>query len=258
MISVIVPYKDSERWVGRCCESLTVQDGEFEFLLVNDNSEDNGEAIVNEYANRDKRFVMLNNEHRTGVSGARNTGLDHAGGDWITFLDADDELMPGACEMFRSAIKSNKDANIFQFNHYRYYAKNGRTALKYTNVPGTYNIKRLPVLWVMVWNKLIRRDLIDGLRFNESMKFAEDEMFVFECLARDGRIFCKSDITTIHHFENTESLSKTRDESDILKQSHAIEDFIKRNKDQDVRRAACMRLSEHWAHLFLDVFTKGE
>ena len=256
MFSIIVPYKNSERWIGRCCDSLTNQRGEFEFILINDDSDDNGEAIVNEYANRDERFVMLDNQHRTGVSGARNTGLDCASGEWISFLDADDEMMPDVYKIFTSAINKHKRANIFQFNHYRHYAKNGKTLLRYTNHPGVYDINRLPVLWVMVWNKLVRRDIIDGVRFDEGMKFAEDEMFVYECLARDGRIFCMADITTTHHFENTSSLSKTKDESDIFKLCRATENFIKRNKEPSIRRAACLRMSEHWSHLFLDTLTE--
>ena len=88
MISVIIPYKDAERFISRCANSLIVQDGDFEFIFVNDNFQDGG---YDEYTLKkdfdDKRIVMLNNEHAHGVSGARNTGIEHARGEWLTFLD---------------------------------------------------------------------------------------------------------------------------------------------------------------------------
>ena len=52
MISVVVPYKDTETTIGRCCESLHKQDGDFEFILVDDNSEDGGSEIVQNYLSR--------------------------------------------------------------------------------------------------------------------------------------------------------------------------------------------------------------
>lgn len=258
MISIIVPYKNAEPWLSRCCDSLTRQDGDLEFVLVNDNSKDKSERIVAEYASRDKRFVMLDNQHKGGVSGARNTGLDNARGEWLTFLDADDVMVDNVWKIFDSAIRSGKGAVLYQFNHYRYYAKKNKTVLKYTNTPGRYSLGRAPILWCFVWNKLIRADLVEDIRFIEGMKFGEDEMFCLECLAKSESVICNGNATTVHHFENEKSLSKTKTRNDIIKFAHALEHFIQMAEDPDAKRLACLRLSEHWSHLFLDMFTGKE
>ena len=117
MITAIVPYKDAERYLGRCLQSLHDQDGAFEFIIVNDGSEDGGTKIAAAYAEKDERFVLLDNERGPGVSGARNTGLDHAAGEWITFIDSDDEMLPGAYKTLTSVLK--QEANVYQFNHIR-------------------------------------------------------------------------------------------------------------------------------------------
>ena len=121
MISVIVPYRDSELWLGRCCESMHEQGGDFEFILVNDWSEDGGPKIVDCYVDIDSRFRGIVNQRGKGVSGARNTGLDAARGEWVTFLDADDELLPNAYRTLSSYAEAGR--NVIQFNHIRYYTR---------------------------------------------------------------------------------------------------------------------------------------
>lgn len=255
-ISVIIPYKDAAKYIGRCINSLISQNsGAFEFLLVDDNSKDESRSIAGSY--KDGRIVLLENERKPGVSGARNTGLDHATGDWITFLDADDIMNPNAFDMFSKAIKVGKDVNIYQFNHYRYYSKINKTALKYTNPSGEYNLASLPVLWYVVWNKLFRAEFLKGVRFNETMLYGEDEMFNLECLAKDGRIVCISRVTTTHIFENQQSLSKIKGEKEIYKFVEAYTKFIKSHKNAELRAVVCLRLSKNWANGFKDVLTNG-
>jgi len=254
-ISVIVPYKDAASFLGRCVDSLVSQDGDFEFLLINDDSSDNGPEIAAAY--QDERIILFDNEHKPGVSGARNTGLDHASGDWITFVDADDTLNDNAFDMFCKAVKVGRNVNVYQFNHYRHYSKINKTALKYTNGTGEYNLSELPVLWCVVWNKLFRADFLTDVRFNETLTFGEDEMFNLECFAKDGRVVCVNGITTTHFFENENSLSKIRGEKEILKFADAFIKFLKKHDNNELRSAVCLRVAEHWANLFKDTLTNG-
>ena len=129
-ISVIVPYHNAAPWLVRCLNSLTDNEGDFEFILVNDRSEDAGPSIVEAYSKVDERFIVLDNERGPGVSGARNTGLDFASGDWVTFLDADDKFTVYAWDTFTKAIKADRLAAVIQFNHYRYYEEINKTVLK--------------------------------------------------------------------------------------------------------------------------------
>ena len=252
MISVIVPYWNAEPWIGRCVKSLKAQPGDLEFIMVNDKSTDDSKKIAKELAKGDKRFRFYENVRTKGVSGARNTGIDKAKGEWITFVDADDELMPEASAVFERMLCLDKTINIMQSNHKRHYEKDNRTVLKYANSKGYYNFERLPMCWVMVWNKLIRRSFIEEnqIRFVEGLQYGEDEIFVLECLARDERILhtMTNTVTLLRHFDNKQSLSRTKrsQREGLLAQSHALEDFIMRTDNRPARVQACMLLSEHW------------
>lgn len=258
LISVIVPYYNSRDVLDRCLLSLTDQAGEFEFLVVNDYSTDGGEEIARHYAEQDDRFILLDTRYEFGVSGARNTGLDHARGEWVTFLDADDTLNGGAYKTFTRAIKIYHGFNIIQFNHYRHYAKNGKTRLKDTNAAGNYDAANLPKRWREVWNKLYRAEFARQSRFELDLMFGEDEMYNLECLARDGRIVCAPGITVTHNFDGRPTLSKTKTDQDVLKLVQAMLRFIEMHPEPEARRLVCMSMAELWPRFFLKILTKGE
>lgn len=249
MISVIVPYWNSEEWLGRCARSLHEQDGDFEFLLVNDGSTDNGASIAHLYADFDERFIALDNENQKGVSGARNTGLNHARGEWVTFLDADDEFLGDAYRTFKRAIKRREVANVIQLNHLRRHTKLGQDIIKYVNNAGMYMAPNLPELWVGVWNKLYRTEFLNDIRFREGMQYGEDGLFVLECLAKDNRIFhADRDLMVVRHrFDNDHSLSHVKTAEDIINQIHEYEAFMERQGDRALKQVVCMDLSKLWA-----------
>ncbi len=247
-ISVIVPYRDSARWIGRCCESLKSQHGEFEFVFIDDNSIDDGRKIVEGYVEADDRFVSLSNKHGAGVSGARNTGIDYATGEYIAFLDADDEMLECAYGKFMSVINSNPEIKMFQFNHVRYYSKLDKSAIKYANVMGIYRADKLPLTWYYVWNKLFRKDLLSDVRFDETLQFGEDQLFVLECLLRCEYFYhAEKEILVVkHRFENKQSLSKAKKSRDVYKQIRALEDFLNRTQNAEMRQAICRTIGEIW------------
>jgi glycosyltransferase involved in cell wall biosynthesis len=252
MISVIVPYKDAEQWIGRCCESLARQDGDFEFLIINDRSEDSGPDIVMSYAKMDSRFRQMDNRRGAGVSGARNTGLDAAAGEHITFLDADDEMLPDAFRTFTEVIRDG--ANIYQFNHLRYYTRIRKEVLKYTNDGGIITLPDLPVHWFGVWNKLFNADFLRDVRFDEELQYGEDGLFVLGCLRKDGRIFhARKNATTVRHrFDNAGSLTKVKGRPDVLKYLDKYRKLLDTDASEDLKRAVCMELSRLWSTLAED------
>lgn len=252
MISIIVPYKNAGEWIRRCLESLhRMDDDRFEFLFIEDNEEKRRSLdfeIVEEYARKDDRFISLANIRNPGVSGARNTGLYYADGEWITFLDADDELLEDANRAYFATLLA--DANIHQMNHKRYYAETNRLVIRYTNAGGWYDIENRPTRWEFVWNKIYRRQFLEdnNIRFDESLTYGEDELFNLECLAVDNRIH-HANIgvsAVIHHFENKNRLSRIKTAEDLLDHIRAIEDFILEQHDPTVRGAVCGIISDHW------------
>ena len=105
-ISVIVPvYNTPSEYLRECFDSLTVQIlPECEFIIVLDGSPDAAISICEEYAGKDSRFKIFNQPH-SGVSAARNFGIDHAQGKYIAFVDGDDFLLGAkALENVKNAL----------------------------------------------------------------------------------------------------------------------------------------------------------
>lgn len=229
-ISIIIPYKDAAKYIDRCSDSLREQNGDFEFIFVDDYSTDG--AIP-----KGDGFIVLENEFHPGVSGARNTGIKYAGGEWITFLDVDDVLLKDAYKKFCSVIESDPDADVHQLNHIRRYVSKNTTGIKFANNEGKYQLPLLPDAWWAVWNKLFRSSLIKNVRFDEDLQYGEDGLFVLECMAITKYIHCgKRQMMGVEHIlENKQSLSHLKKGEDILKQIRTYLDFLERQNDPDLR-----------------------
>lgn len=94
MISIIVPIYNAALYLHRCIDSILAQRyADFELLLIDDGSTDNSGIICDEYAIRDCRVRVFHKENG-GVSSARNLGIENVKGDWITFVDSDDYILP--------------------------------------------------------------------------------------------------------------------------------------------------------------------
>ena len=109
-VSIIVPVYNSERYINRCVDSLIGQTlSDIEILLVDDGSSDNSSAICDEYAVKDNRIKVFHQKN-AGAGAARNTGLEHAQGEYIGFVDSDDYVDINMYEtLFCAAEKYNAD-----------------------------------------------------------------------------------------------------------------------------------------------------
>lgn len=106
-VSVIIPVYNCEKYIGECIESLINQTlKECEFIFVNDGSSDKSKEIIEGYAKGDNRIKLINQKN-SGVSVARNTGLENAVGEYIGFVDGDDYIDVDYYENLYNAAKSN-------------------------------------------------------------------------------------------------------------------------------------------------------
>ena len=107
-ISIIVPVYNVEKYLARCLESIINQTYQnLEIICVNDGSTDNSLQILNNYAAKDKRIIVINQENK-GLSAARNAGLKRAGGTYVSFIDSDDFVHPQFVEILLYLIKQNQ------------------------------------------------------------------------------------------------------------------------------------------------------
>lgn len=110
MISVIIPLYNKEPIIERTIRSVLSQDyDDFEVVVVNDGSTDHSADIVRSI---DDSRIRLIEQENGGPSKARNTGVKNVKGEWIVFLDADDELLPGALKRFAEESERHSDADF--------------------------------------------------------------------------------------------------------------------------------------------------
>jgi len=123
-ISVIIPLYNKGPYIGRAIESVLHQKMQnFEIIVVDDHSSDDGPAIVKNF--NDPRITLINQEHR-GVSFTRNHGVNLATSDFIAFLDADDEWMPIHLETIIRLIERYPTAGMFA-TAYKRQTPDGKT-----------------------------------------------------------------------------------------------------------------------------------
>lgn len=221
-ISVIVPVYNAERYLRDCIDSILHQThAHFEVILVNDGSKDGSATICDEYVKKDSRIRVRHMEN-SGVSVARNTALEMATGDFVTFVDSDDWLEP---EMLTFAIGKAEEtqADIVIWSYFKnYFQKEIPLAL----LPGGDQVFEenkdmlvLKSIYAMygedgivesissgtVWGKLYRKDFLDrhGLCFKPGLTRAQDTVFSIQAFQKAKRIayFDKS----LYHYRITNS-----------------------------------------------------
>ena len=188
VISIIVPIYNTAKYLHRCIESVLAQTFvDWEMLLIDDGSTDDSAAICDEYAAKDERIRVFHKENG-GVSSARNLGLDHAQGEWITFVDSDDYTYP--CWLENYDIEHNAEFDLicqgFETDRKLFYEENKRPEYNYgTNYCG--NIADLLLVLKksntigFLWNKIFKNKIIkeNSIRFRCELKHAEDCVFIF-------------------------------------------------------------------------------
>lgn len=244
-IAVVIPYKNAAQWLPRCLASI---DPRFELVLVDDNSTDGVDigALAEEYLRGDAYAVR--NLFGDGVADARSAGLAKAqkvGFDYVTFLDADDELAPDAYDQMTAAIKEAPDAPIIQLNHLL-IKPDGSKWPRLPNKRGTYELSNLPKLWASSCNKIFKAKAVKGVSF-PNLRHGEDELFVLELLAKARRIYNSERVALYYHKDNPNSLSVSTTLDDIIAEQVALLEFIDEHRDdRELCEAVRIRQAELW------------
>ena len=194
LISIIVPIYNTEKYLHQCLDSILNQTyTNFEVLLVNDGSTDSSGMICQEYVGRDSRFRYFEKDNG-GVASARNLGLERSGGAYITFIDSDDWIEPNYLEVLYTALKeSNTDVAISTYKRFaqdgvfylRSYSREDDEFLNIGTRSRDYFLEILPRLgeldhsFYSISSKLIKREIIGNLLFDEQISYAEDLNFFF-------------------------------------------------------------------------------
>ena len=228
LISVIIPVYNVEKYIEDSLNSVLNQSfKDIEVICVDDESTDNSLRILNEFEARDKRVKVISQKNK-GNGGARNTGLKHASGDYVYFLDADDLLFENALEkMYRNAKSNQSDLVIFKIT--RFYETEDLIydkpsfpldeILKNDNYDDfTFNYKEIKP-YVMnkgsfgIWAKLYKKEFLDEhgdiFVFPEKTPFG-DVRFHVASLILAPRISFIDDYLYKYRLSNPDSITNSR------------------------------------------------
>ena len=243
-LSIIIPIHNEEPFLRRCLDSVKKQIlDDVEVILVEDHSTDASLDIALEY--REEGFRVFVNMDDAGVSNARNLGLDRAKGEYVTFLDADDEMTERTTETMFKYMRTQK--NIIQFNSFIVNPKSDRAILRLRSHAGIYPFDRLPHKWCMVWNKMYRRDFLEyyKIRFKEGIQYGEDELFNLEAIFANGELYQAEEGTTIRHRDNKDSLSSTLNVQKLNAQYEALTHMMRKCMNESHKRELQKLIDEH-------------
>lgn len=203
-VSVIVPFYNVEKYIGRCLESLRRQTlKEIEFILVDDGSRDGSAQIAGEYL-ADPRF-SLRVKANGGISDARNFGMKLARGEYLAFIDSDDYVESGMYEAMLAKADA-EDADLVECDFIWEYE--GRSIVDRTKVGRNV----LADIRVMVWNKIFRKSLVDrlGVTFTVGVRY-EDTNWCYKIVPFINRLASVKE-PFYHYVQRSGSIADTRDD----------------------------------------------
>ena len=187
-VSVIIPVYNVEKYLAQCLDSVINQTlKDIEIICINDGSTDDSLKILQDYAKKDDRIKVINQDNM-GVSVARNKGIKSAKGEFICFVDADDFLQPDTCELtLNQILKTNADICCFGINEVINKKVTPRAWEKYFLDSCENKEFDLPTIKCFLCNacgKLFRASFIHEhtISFPIGIRSGEDSIFNLECL----------------------------------------------------------------------------
>ena len=228
LISIVIPIYNAEKYLEECLNSIKNQTYKnFEVIMVNDGSKDESETICKRFLEYDARFRYFTKENG-GVSSARNLGLDNVKGDFITFIDSDDWIAENHLELLINSIKkTNSDIVVscykeFDNNIDTYYTivytKQEKNLLNFEKMNRDDFLTIFPKLMSInvCFNnavaKLFRKELVNNLRFDTSIKYGEDLDFYFSLYLNVESISYVDELTYVYRIHGDSTTSNFNQE----------------------------------------------
>lgn len=213
--SLIIPMKNAEKYIEHALNSIAMQEYEdVEVLVIDDNSDsrDNSKAIVENWRQKHPEITIKTFEtqdgHR-GPGGARNVGLDNASGQYILFLDADDQLNENALLSIREATKNNPSTDIFVLGYQLTRLDSNENKVSNMRLPaGKIQESRFFQIGAntagSIWNNCIRKSLFDGRNGRNQIRFKEN--CIFEDFPTKVELFLRNQtrIKSVHSITHTQ------------------------------------------------------
>ena len=207
--SIVIPCYNYGHWLARAVDSVLAQDGDdWDLLVIDDGSSDDTAQIARELQERHPGRLRFLTQPNRGVAATRNRGIDETLGDFLIFLDADDELAPGALAAYRALIARHPDCDAV-VGGYTVITPDGRARRQR---PGTLprsprrRLRRYLFAKQLRFSNgalAIRRAVFATRRYPEALRASED-IPVFAYLVACRRIItCPAPLALIHRHDDS-------------------------------------------------------
>ena len=263
-ISVIVPVYNAKKYLDSCIESILGQTYKnIQLILIDDGSTDGSSELCDDFARKDSRVTVFHQKN-TGVSSARNVGIEHAEGEYITFVDADDELKKDALERAVCFIKSqNADVVIYGWDIIeKETAEKNRlveSEIIYDNcedvlykILNNYSSCGGGYPWNKLWKiSSIAKEKKDFPRFKENLFFFEDLEWTVRMVLRTKRIATYPDALYQYYIhDNSVTRSVGNEEKKSISYHQSIENIIE-------ELAVCLKLQSWFKNKYYPEIVNG-
>lgn len=193
LISVIIPVYNVEKYLNKCITSVVEQTYKnLEIIIVDDGSTDQSPEICDEWEKRDGRIQVVHSSNG-GAGKARNTALDMATGDYVTFVDSDDYIAP---QMYQVLLEQFYDGiGIVECNYSMVYDdyeqfKEETKIYKihtYSAMQAMHENINDHIFRQLIWNKMYRKDVIKGIYFPTGKKI-DDEFWTYQAIGNASKL----------------------------------------------------------------------
>lgn len=262
-ISIIVPIYNVEKYIDKAMESIVNQTYKnLEIILINDESKDKSIKICEKYIKNDTRIKLVNQKNK-GLSGARNTGLENATGDYIMFIDPDDTFELNACEnLYKEIEKTNADYVIANYRNMdeddTKWDKPAFDTNKYKKMQVSIKepTKCFYVMNSGVWNKIFRKEFLDAIKVKFVEKTpAEDAIFTTYCFIKAQKVYYTPEIVYNYRLRESDSISSNCSKEYFLGINRAykmIYNNFKENNQIDFYRFFYAKSMNYILYKFID------
>ena len=238
-LSLIIPVYNGEKYIKSCLDKVLQISLNKEIIVINDGSTDGSLQLLKQYGDK---IILINLVNNQGVSNARNIGLEQASGNYVSFIDVDDDFELDMYEkIIAKMISEDADIGICRYDH----IFNGKVikkdfCLDYVDLTQTEVIKLYLTHKLMhaVWTSVYKLDIVKIIKFETEFKMAEDKLFQLRALLNANKTCFVNEIL-YHYIKNCESSTHLFAKPENVLGHISIDKYITTDERQKLEKFKC-------------------